>query len=145
MNSARTINVNGRPLTAEAAIQFCTDELARIKIEEAREKARAAISHAFDRAGVSEPSTDRDVPVTRRAPAPRKRKAGRRGADELLRVEAALVEYVHRHPGETMEQIKVSMGGRTAALQRPAKAAIDAGLIKTRGERRWTRYYPAHQ
>src|SRR5262245_33985441 len=66
--------------------------------------------------------------------------AGRSGAS----VEpAAILAYVTKNPGQRGEHIAAGLGTDTKAIRRPMKQLIEAGQVKTKGERRGMQYWAA--
>lgn len=68
---------------------------------------------------------------------------GRRTPEEIERLRARLLAYVTAHPGQRIEEIKVAIGATTSQLAVPLQKLIFADLVRSEGERRATRYFPA--
>lgn len=79
------------------------------------------------------------------APGPRRTghsKGKKRPPAEIAATVEALLVAIRQNPGERIEQIAKHMGLTTAFLALPAKKLLAAKRVKTKGERRATRYYP---
>ena len=78
------------------------------------------------------------------APAPkRKGKRVKRTAEDVAKMGETVVAYVAKNPGQSVEQIKKALGVEKKDLQLPIIRMIAAKKLKTTGERRGTRYFPA--
>jgi len=69
-------------------------------------------------------------------------KGAKRPPQEIERLTAELGEYVKANPGQRIEQIAEGMRTNTKELNLPVKKLIAKKAIKTRGQKRATRYYP---
>lgn len=78
------------------------------------------------------------------AKASTKRKKGqKRSKAELAALEAKLDGYVSANAGKRIEEIGKGLSIATSELTRPMKKLMEAGKVRSTGERRATRYYPA--
>jgi hypothetical protein len=79
------------------------------------------------------------------SPAPTKRrgKRGKRTPEDVAKMGEAVVAYVAKNPGVSVEQIKKALGVETKDLQLPIVRMVAAKKLKTTGERRGTKYFPA--
>jgi len=68
-------------------------------------------------------------------------KAGKRDPGAIEALTGSFVDYVKAHPGETKEEIGNGLNEATGGLALPAKKAIAAGLVHTKGNKRATRYF----
>ncbi|MBL8801053.1 MAG: hypothetical protein JNN27_03595 [Planctomycetes bacterium] len=75
------------------------------------------------------------------APAPRKGKRGKRTPEDVAKMGEAVVAYVAKHPGVSVEQIKKALGVETRDLQLPIVRMVAAKKIKTTGKKRGTKYF----
>ena len=107
--------------------------------ELARELAHARLVGALG--GEPAPSSRRPLP----APARRVEVAtgGRRSAEEIEGLRRRLLAHVTAHPGQRIEEIKVAIDATTSQLAVPLQKLIFADLVRSEGERRATRYFPA--
>jgi hypothetical protein len=77
------------------------------------------------------------------APTARGRSKGQKRAPEALaELTDKLLGAVKSSPGQRMEEIARGLGTSTSELTLPAKKLIAEKKIKTKGERRATKYYP---
>jgi hypothetical protein len=67
--------------------------------------------------------------------------AAKRSAAELEQIVEVLNSHVKANPGERMEQIKKTLGYDTKDLVLPIKKLLEAGAIRTEGNKRSTTYY----
>lgn len=73
-----------------------------------------------------------------------KRKKGqKRSPEELAALEAKLEAFIQANGGKRIEEIGKELGIATSELAGPVKKMLDAGRIRSTGERRATRYYPS--
>ena len=100
----------------------------------AREIAHAQLAGALgDETGTRSASTGSTSPVV----------GGRRTAEEIERLRARLLAHIEAHPGQRIEEIKVALDATTSLLAVPLQKLMFADLVRSEGERRATRYYPA--
>lgn len=69
-------------------------------------------------------------------------KGAKRPPGEIAKLVGRLRDYVKSHPGERIEQIAKGMGVSTRELNLPAKKLLSQKMLKTRGEKRATKYFP---
>ena len=62
-------------------------------------------------------------------------------AVEIAKLVAKLRDYVKAHPGQRIEQIAKGMGTSTRELNLPAKKLLAQKALKTKGEKRATKYF----
>jgi hypothetical protein len=74
---------------------------------------------------------------------PRRAKGEKRSAQALSQLVGRLLTEIKTKPGLRMEQIAKSIGSTTKDLALPAKKLLAEKKIKTKGERRATKYFPA--
>jgi hypothetical protein len=68
---------------------------------------------------------------------------GRRSSEDVEQIGASLFEHVTRNPGQRGEQIAEALSMDTKTIRLPMKKLIEDKRVKTKGERRGMRYYPA--
>ncbi len=68
---------------------------------------------------------------------------GRRSSTDLGQMGATLLAYVKANPGQRGEQIAEAMDTDSKTIRRPMQKLIDDGAVRTKGQRRGMRYYPA--
>jgi hypothetical protein len=82
--------------------------------------------------------------AARRGPAARagRKKGEKRDPADLAKLEAQLLSAVKGTPGQRIEQIAKALKTTTRELALPAKKLIAGGKLKTKGDRRATKYFP---
>jgi hypothetical protein len=73
---------------------------------------------------------------------PARAKGTKRSADELEQLTSEFEAYVRKNPGQRIEQIGKGMGVATKELKLPVMKLIEAGSLKTKGQKRATQYLP---
>ena len=73
----------------------------------------------------------------------RRAKGEKRSPQALTQLVGRLLSEIKAKPGLRMEQIAKTLGSTTKDLALPAKKLIAEKKIKTKGERRATKYFPA--
>lgn len=68
---------------------------------------------------------------------------GRRSPEVVEQMAATLLAHVKSNPGQRGEQIAEVLGVDTKQLRLPMQKLIDEASVKTKGQRRGMRYYPA--
>jgi glutamate-1-semialdehyde aminotransferase len=68
---------------------------------------------------------------------------GRRSQEDVEQIGASLFEHVTKNPGQRGEQIAEALSMDTKTIRLPMKKLIEDKRVKTKGERRGMRYYPA--
>ncbi len=66
----------------------------------------------------------------------------KRTSDELDGLSDQFVDYVKSNPGLRIEQINKSLGTTTKDLQLPIRKLIAEGVVKVKGQKRSTQYFP---
>jgi hypothetical protein len=69
-------------------------------------------------------------------------KGAKRPPGEIAKLVGRLRDYVKSHPGQRIEQIAKGMNVSTRELNLPAKKLLAQKALKTRGEKRATKYFP---
>jgi hypothetical protein len=72
----------------------------------------------------------------------RRRKGQKRSPRELERLVDSVRGYVQKHPGEGVEKMARELGTNSRELVLPLKKLIKQGEVRTRGEKRATKYFP---
>jgi hypothetical protein len=70
-------------------------------------------------------------------------KGQKRAPEDLVALVGQLFSAIKTNPGQRMEQIAKGLKSSTQELALPAKKLIAEKKIKTKGERRATKYFPA--
>ena len=91
------------------------------------------------------------APSARATAAPRAARSGGRGRakgqkrapEDLVALVGQLLSAIKTTPGQRMEQIAKGLKSSTQELALPAKKLIADKKVKTKGERRATKYFPA--
>jgi predicted ArsR family transcriptional regulator len=68
---------------------------------------------------------------------------GRRSSEVVEEMGASLLAYVRKNPGQRGEDIAEELGSDSKTIRLPMKKLIAEGQVRTKGERRGMRYYPA--
>lgn len=69
-------------------------------------------------------------------------KGAKRSPDELEKLTNQLLSHIKQNAGQRIEQIAESMDVSTKELNLPAKKLIAKKLIRTKGHKRATQYFP---
>lgn len=73
-----------------------------------------------------------------------KRAKGEKRTDvQIKQLQAKALKLIEEFPGERMEHLSATLNTETKDLRRPLNQLIAAKLVKTKGEKRGTKYYPA--
>ena len=81
--------------------------------------------------------------ISRRPPAmlaKRAKVAGKRSPEQLKSLSTELYRHISKHPGQRIEQIAKDLGVTTKELALPTRKLLDEKKIRSRGQRRATRY-----
>lgn len=65
----------------------------------------------------------------------------RRSPEELEQLSSGFLSYVQANPGQRLGEIGAGMGIDTKELKRPVTLLLEAGSIRTEGQRRGTKYF----
>ena len=114
-------------------VQAFAGELAALIRESAFETVRAALGDSGGRSRRGSAASSRRSDRT---------KGAKRPPQEIAKLVGRLRDYVRAHPGQRIEQIAKGMGTSTRELNLPAKKLLSQKQIKTRGEKRATKYFP---
>ena len=79
----------------------------------------------------------------REPPSASRGKGQKRPPEALAELVNDLLDAIKETPGQRMEQIAKALESSTQELALPAKKLIAEKKIKTKGERRATKYFPA--
>lgn len=118
-------------------VEAFAGELAALIRESAFETVRAALGEGGGGGGRGR----RGGAATLRSSSSRA-KGAKRPPGEIAKLVGKLKDYVKAHPGERIEQIAKGMGVSTRELNLPAKKLLAEKALKTRGEKRATKYFP---
>jgi hypothetical protein len=80
------------------------------------------------------------VRVSRRG---REQAGNRRSPEEIDRAAQALLSEIQSNPGLRVEQIGRALGAATKDLSLPLKKLLSQRMVRSEGQRRATRYFPA--
>ena len=116
----------------------------------AREAAVATLSAAFSSAPGQAAKAPRPAPPRKpvlAAPAAARsasrKKGTKRPAEEVQRLQTMLAKHIAANPGLRVEEINRALGTTTRDVARPLAKLLEAGSLKTKGQRRATAYFPA--
>lgn len=113
---------------AVKAIDAGAAETKDVPLREALEQARATLAACLSLTGVMVPQAG-----------PR-RGRGARVSTGVSVDRAALLQYVRKNPGQRGEQISAALGTTSTDMRPVMKDLIEAGEVKSKGERRATTY-----
>ena len=65
----------------------------------------------------------------------------RRSAEDLDALAGTVLSHIRSNPGQRLEEIGVAMGSPTSELKRPISKLMEAGSLRTEGQRRGTKYF----
>lgn len=103
--------------------------------------AKAAVAKAAPAAApAAKPAA---APAAKAPAAPKRKKGQKRTQAELSALQAKLDGYVAANAGKRIEEIAKALSISTSELTRPMKKLMEDGKVRSTGERRATRYYPA--
>ncbi len=71
----------------------------------------------------------------------RRGKRAKRTPEDVAKMGDAVVVYVAKHPGVSVEQIGKALSVRTKELALPIIRTVEAKKLKTKGQKRGTRYF----
>lgn len=78
-----------------------------------------------------------------RVASPARAKGRKRPPAEVSRLETTLVAHIEKNPGSRVEEINKVLGTTTKDVRLPLAKLVSAGRVKTKGNRRATKYFPA--
>lgn len=122
---------------------------------------QTTLETVYEALGARDRGSAARAPGTRRGPrsgatATRKKKAGRKAAktgarkssgrrtsEDIEQIADELLAHVRAHPGQRLEEISAEIGMPTAELKRPVLLLAGKGRIRTKGQKRGTRYFAA--
>jgi hypothetical protein len=113
-----------------------------------RSAAVQSVTEAFGAPGLGAPRRGRPPAAAAgkapaRAPSSSRGKGQKRAPEALAELVNDLLNAIKENPGQRMEQIAKALESSTQELALPAKKLIAEKKIKTKGERRATKYFPA--
>jgi len=133
----------------DARVQEFVNDLTELIRESAFEAVREAIEGASS--GAATPrrraaSAGRGgVRKATKKKAGRRRKKGgrrvRRSEEEIAALGSTFLDYVRANPGQRLEEIGAGLSMDTADLKRPVTNLIEAGKLRTEGQKRGTKYF----
>lgn len=127
--------------TLRARIEAFTDELIEIIQASVAEQLTSAVGAVVS--GGRAPGRGRGRPRGSATPSTGRRGKGQKRSPKLLAATTErLAAYIAKNPGQRIEQISEGLGTPTKDLALPVKKLVGEKRIKTRGQRRATRYYP---
>lgn len=106
-------------------------------------KAKAAPAAKAASAAKAAPAAKAAAPAAKAPAAPKRKKGQKRTQAELAALQAKLDGFVNANAGKRIEEIAKALSISTSELTRPMKKLMEDGKVRSTGERRATRYYPA--
>ena len=120
--------------TIRGMVEAFAADLAALLRESAVETVRAALGESS--------GTSRRGRGPARSVGPSRTKGAKRPPQEIERLTTRLRDYVKANPGQRIEQIAKGLGTSTRELNLPAKKLLGQKQLRTRGEKRATKYFP---
>ncbi len=119
------------------------DAFVRELSELVRRSAVDAVRSALGEGLLSQPA--RSAEPRRRESAPRaaRAKGEKRSPDEIARATRQLQEFITANPGRGVEDIARALGTVTRELNLSIRKLLAANVIRTEGQKRATKYFPA--
>lgn len=81
--------------------------------------------------------------AARRVASPARKKGSKRPPAEVSRLETTLAAHIEKNPGRRVEEINKDLGTTTKDVRLPLAKLVSTGRVKTKGNRRATKYFPA--
>jgi hypothetical protein len=103
-----------------------------------RQAAVESVSQALGRNSTHSERATRTAPIVRGR---NRRKGEKRSSNELASLTSRLREYIAKNPGNGIEQIGKAIGSPTKELALPVKKLLADKAIRTRGQKRATKYF----
>ena len=76
---------------------------------------------------------------------PRGGRGAKRTAADLDALSGKFASFVRSHPGLRIEQINKELGTSTKDLALPIRKLVSEGVVKAKGQRRSTKYFPGRK
>jgi hypothetical protein len=111
--------------------------------ELARQQALETLSAALAAGGRGRAVRGRNGTSVRVARRGREQAGNRRSPEEIDRAAQALLSEIQANPGLRVEQIGRALGAATKDLSLPLKKLLSQRMVRSEGQRRATRYFPA--
>jgi hypothetical protein len=126
-----------------ARIDAFTTEITALVRVAALEAVHSALGATLTTAPVKRgPGRPPNAATQTAAPAPKRRgKPAKRTPEDVAKTGEAVVAYVAKNPGQSVEQIGKALGQKTKELALPIIRMIEAKKLATKGKRRGTRYF----
>jgi hypothetical protein len=123
-------------------VQAFVSEITELARQQALETLSAALAAGAGRgrAGVRGRNGAGPARAVRRG---RDRSGNRRSPEEIDRASQALLSEIQANPGLRVEQIGRTLGAATKDLTLPLKKLLSQRMVRSEGQRRATRYFPA--
>jgi hypothetical protein len=123
-------------------VQAFVTEITELARQQALETLSSALAEGVGRgrAGGRGRNGASPVRISRRG---RDRSGNRRSPEEIDRASQALLSEIQANPGLRVEQIGRTLGAATKDLTLPLKKLLSQRLVRSEGQRRATRYFPA--
>jgi hypothetical protein len=86
------------------------------------------------KSGVPSPITDGAAPA-------RSRRRGKRSSEDVQKTAEVVLAYIKSNEGQRLEEIGKGLGMATKELKLPVAKLFEANAIKTKGQRRGTKYF----
>lgn len=126
-------------------IRNLTENFVRELEQAIRESALESVQSALLGGAQSAPTRRGPKPTVSSAPKRARKASGKRGKRTPEQVEADgmnAVDYVRGNPGCPVGDIGTALGLSTKDLRLPLLRLVEAGTLRTEGQKRGTRYFP---
>lgn len=106
-----------------------------------REHALESVTGLLGSVAIGEPVKARAKSLTNGAPAKRLKKGGKRTPEALEKLTTTLLAAIKKAPGSSIESIAKTMQVATKELALPVQKLFAAKAIRTKGQKRATKYF----
>jgi hypothetical protein len=135
---------NGIDSELRARIDAFTADISTLVRQAALEAVHAALGVAPVAPATRRRGPGRPPKTAAGAPASKPARRGpraKRTPEDVAKMGEAVVGYVVKNPGQSVEQIGTALGIKTKELALPIIRMIEAKKVRTTGERRGTKYF----
>lgn len=124
-------------------VQVFVSEITELARQQALETLSAALAAGAGGGRSARARNGTAIAVGRPARRGRDRSGNRRSPEEIDRASQALLAEIQSNPGLRVEQLGRALGAATKDLTLPLKKLLSQRMVRSEGQRRATRYFPA--